>query len=442
MKAIVVADPLHQATCWSGRPRPAGRDWYPQASFRRLRSLVTRLRNAPYAALALLLALALGVSACSSSNVSGDALVVSGSTLSNKAFQDRLAAIAASKTYVAKLKGSDGSSALSTEGSAPGTYSTDFTTQVLNQQVSFDIASQEVTNRGLTVTDDDRAQAEKLLAQDLTSAQATTQGQAPADDGSGQQALDDLGSFKPALIEGVANILALQNDYTKQLSTDEALKAEYDKTIDQYKNQACVSHILVLAGNGPTQDPNTGATTPPPDADYATAKTKADDLAKQLASGADFATLAKTGSSDTQSGAKGGDLGCAALGSYKVKAFDDAIAAQPVGQVGGLVKTEYGYHIVLVRSRGDLTFDEAKDQLKTGITQRARAAFQEWLNGAAKAADVTVDPQYGSWDKEQGTVVPPAGATSTTTTPSTGDTTLTPDQLGQLGGSNTPSTTP
>ncbi len=403
---------------------------------------MTRLRNAPYAALALLMALAIGVSACSSSSVSGDALVVNGNTLSNKDFQDRLSAIANSKTYVAKLKGADGTSALNTQGSAPGTYSTDFTTQVLNQQVSFDIASQEVANRGLTVTDDDRAQAEKLLAQDLTSAQATSQGQAPADDGSGQKALDDLGTFKPVLIQGVADILALQNDYSNQLSTDDALKAEYEKTIDTFKNQACVSHILVLAGQGPTQDPTTGAVVPPPDSDYATAKVKADDLAKQLANGADFATLAKSSSSDTQSGAKGGDLGCAALGSFNVKAFDDAIATQPVGKVGGLVKTEYGYHIVLVRSRGDLTFDEAKPQLQAGVTTRARAAFQDWLNGAAKAADVTVDPQWGSWDQNQGTVVPPAGATSTTTTPSPNDTTLTPDQLGQLGGSSTPSSTP
>ena len=124
----------------------------------------------------------MGVAACSSSSVSGNALDVNGKTLSNKDFQDRLAAIAGSPTYVAKLKGSDGTSALSTEGSAPGTYSTDFTTQVLNQQVSFDLASQEVANRGLTVSDDDRAKAEKLLAQDLTSAQATTQGQAPTDD--------------------------------------------------------------------------------------------------------------------------------------------------------------------------------------------------------------------------------------------------------------------
>ena len=50
----------------------------------------------------------------------------------------------------------------------------------------------------------------------------------------------------------------------KGRATDEALKAEYEKTIDTFKNQACVSHILVLAGQGPTQDPTTGATVPPP----------------------------------------------------------------------------------------------------------------------------------------------------------------------------------
>lgn len=402
---------------------------------------MTRSRIVSSAALALVLALAIGASACSSSSTSGSALVVNGTSLSNKDFKDRLDAIAASKTYVAKLNGADGNP-LSVNGSAAGTYSTDFTTQVLNQQVSFDIAAGEVASRGLTVSDEDRAQAEKLLAQDLTSAQATAQGQAPVDDGSGQKALDDLGSFKPVLIEGVANILALQNDYTTKLSTDEALKAEFDKSADQFKNQACVSHILVLAGKGPSQDPTTGATTPPSDADYATAKTKADDLAKQLAAGGDFATLAKSSSSDTQSGAKGGDLGCATLGSFKVQAFDDAVANQPVGKVGGLVKTEYGYHIILVRSRGDLTFDEAKDQLKAGVTPRARTAFQEWLNGAAKQADVTVDPQWGSWDKEQGTIVGPAGATSTSTTPSPDASTLTPDQLGQVGGSSTTTAAP
>jgi parvulin-like peptidyl-prolyl isomerase len=402
---------------------------------------VTRLRSAPYACLALVVALALGAAACSSSASGGNALDVSGTTLSNRDFRDRLDAIAKSKTYVAKLTGADGS-ALKTEGVSAGTYSTDFSTQVLNQQISFSVAAQEVANRGITVGDDERAKAEKLLANDLTTAQATTQGGTAQDDGSGQQALDDLGAFKSALIDGVANILALQNDFSTQLSTDDALKAEYDKTADQFKNQVCISHILVLAGKGPTQDA-AGKPVAPPESDYAAVKAKADDLVKQLAAGADFATLAKS-SDDTQSGAKGGDLGCSAPGSFGVKAFDAAVASQPVGKAGGLVKTEYGYHIILVRSRGDLTFEEAKPTLQSGVTKRARTAFQAWLVDAAKKANVTVDPQWGSWDAKNGTVIPPEGATSTTTA-SPNDTSLSPDQLGQLGqvgGSSTTSSTP
>jgi hypothetical protein len=84
---------------------------------------VTRLRSAPYACLALVVALALGAAACSSSASGGNALDVSGTTLSNRDFRDRLDAIAKSKTYVAKLTGADGS-ALKTEGVSAGTYST------------------------------------------------------------------------------------------------------------------------------------------------------------------------------------------------------------------------------------------------------------------------------------------------------------------------------
>ena len=339
---------------------------------------MTRLRSASFASVVLVVILALAASACSSSSLGGNALVVNGDATSNKDFRDRLDAIANSPTYLAKLSGADGQP-LKAEGSTPGTYSNDFTTQVLNQQVSFDIAAQEVANRNITVSDDDRAQAEKLLVTDLAGSSASQTDTQSTDASDGQAALDALGSFKPVLIAGVANILALQNDYQNQLSTDEALKAEYDKTVDSFKNQACVSHILVLAGNGPTQDPTTGALVNPSDADYAAAKVKADAIAARLANGEDFATVAKSDSSDTQSGAKGGDLGCSALGSYNVKGFDDAVASQPIGKIGGLVKTEYGYHIILVRSRGDLTFDEAKAQLQAGVTTRARTAFQDWL---------------------------------------------------------------
>ena len=400
---------------------------------------MTRLRSTPSVviAIALVVTTVLGLSACSSSSVGGNAIVVNGTALSNKDFQARLKAIEANEAYTKRAFTDQAGNSL-VLGDSPGTYSTDFTTQVLNQQVSFVLAEQEVARRGLTVSDDDKVQAQQLLAGDLTSAPATSSSAAPTDDGSGQKVLDDLGPFKNTLIDGVANILAIQSAITADLSTDEALKLAYDAAGDTYKNQACVSGLVFVAGNGPTQDPSTGAAVPPPDSDYPAALTRATDAAARLKAGSDVATVAP-GSDNDKIGITSGDLGCRALGTYasqQLPELDAAIAAQPVGVAGVPIKTPYGYFVIVVRSRGDLTFDEAKPQLQAGVQTAMRAAFQDWITQAAKDADVTVDPQWGSWDKEQGTVIPPAGSTSTSTTadPSGAGGSLTPEQLQQLTG--------
>lgn len=394
--------------------------------------------------LALVAAVAVAASACSSSSISGDAIVVNGVALSNAEFQKRLDLIKADENYAKKAVTDSQGQAVDLTGDVAGTYNTDFTTGVLNQQVSFVLAEQEVAKRGIEVTDTDIADAESALANDLTTTTATDTSGSIADDGTGAQSLADLGPFKDTLVRGIANILALRAAFAAELSTDEALQKAFDESGDTFKNQACASVILLLAGQGPTQDPTTGAAVPPPASDFVEAQGRADDLSAQLAAGADFATLAKSSSDDSQTGANGGDLGCNPIGAYAQQQpeIDDAITNQALGTPGQPVKTNFGYAIVLVRSRGDLTFEEAKAQLKTQVPTLARTAFQDWFVAAAKAADVTVDPQYGSWDAETGTVVPPEGAT-TSTTASTVDpsaTELSPEDLNGLTGSSTTST--
>lgn len=76
-----------------------------------------------------------------------------------------------------------------------------------------------------------------------------------------------------------------------------------------------------------------------------------DDLKKQIEGGADFAELAKE-HSKCPSGQKGGELGEFGPGQM-VKAFDDVVFNEAVGEVHGPVETQFGFHLLEITSRTD-----------------------------------------------------------------------------------------
>ena len=50
------------------------------------------------------------------------------------------------------------------------------------------------------------------------------------------------------------------------------------------------------------------------------------------------------------SGKRGGDLGTFSPGQM-VKAFNDVVFTEAVGEVHGCVKTQFGYHLILTKER-------------------------------------------------------------------------------------------
>jgi len=74
------------------------------------------------------------------------------------------------------------------------------------------------------------------------------------------------------------------------------------------------------------------------------------ELKQQIADGADFADVAKEHSSCPSSG-RGGDLGEFGRGQM-VPEFDEVVFSAEVGSVEGPVKTQFGYHLLEVTSRG------------------------------------------------------------------------------------------
>lgn len=145
--------------------------------------------------------------------------------------------------------------------------------------------------------------------------------------------------------------------------TDEALQAAYDARFKDAAPQTeyNAAHILV--------------------ADEAKAK----ELLAQLEAGADFAELAKTNSTDTGSGAVGGDLGWFGLGMM-VKPFEEAVVAAEVGKVAGPVQSDFGFHLILVketRVAAQPTLDDIRDELATEIEQKAIEAHVTEVTAAA-----------------------------------------------------------
>jgi len=79
-------------------------------------------------------------------------------------------------------------------------------------------------------------------------------------------------------------------------------------------------------------------------------ETEAQVALDRIRAGADFGEVAATVSMDPVSAPNGGDLGFFAAGEM-VKEFEDAAFALHAGEISGIVRTDYGYHIIQVTDR-------------------------------------------------------------------------------------------
>ena len=88
-----------------------------------------------------------------------------------------------------------------------------------------------------------------------------------------------------------------------------------------------------------------------------------------LQQGESFAALARAVSNDPGSGNRGGELGLGYVGNY-VREFRQAIEDAEIGALIGPVESEFGFHILQVRSKEERTGSEVE-------LQRDRAKLQE-----------------------------------------------------------------
>jgi foldase protein PrsA len=126
-----------------------------------------------------------------------------------------------------------------------------------------------------------------------------------------------------------------------------------------------------------------------------------------------FARLARRFSEDAATAQNGGDLGTQRAADL-VAPFAEAALDIPVGKVGGPVQTEFGFHVIHVIDRQTQPFEEVRDEL---VEQLRGDVFTRWLFGRLRRAEIQVNPRYGYFDRQTGTVVRRT-ATSPQPTPS------------------------
>jgi peptidyl-prolyl cis-trans isomerase D len=138
-----------------------------------------------------------------------------------------------------------------------------------------------------------------------------------------------------------------------QQPTQQEIQAYYNAHKSEYSvpEQAKARHILIQL---------------PPNADAkadAAAKSKAEDVLKQLQKGGSWTELAKKDSDDPGSKDNGGELGFARRGMM-VPQFDNAIFTQKIGDIK-IIKTQYGYHVVQVEERTPAHSQDLNEVLPT-----------------------------------------------------------------------------
>ena len=170
----------------------------------------------------------------------------------------------------------------------------------------------------------------------------------------------------------------------QQAVDDAAIKKYYDEHPAEFE-QVKARHILIRSGVPASTQPGAKPVTDEE------AKAKIEAVRKRIVDGKeDFAKVAKEVSDDKHSGEEGGELGTFGHGMM-VPQFEQAAFAAKVGEVTEPIKTQFGYHIILVDEKKTQPLDEVKDELKQKL---GPDKVEQLVNDLKKQNKVDLNEKY------------------------------------------------
>lgn len=169
--------------------------------------------------------------------------------------------------------------------------------------------------------------------------------------------------------------------------TDDQIVSYINENLDTYNDARRSSHILFKVADDAT------------DEESAEVEAKAQEVLDKLNAGeVEFADAAKECSEDS-SADDGGDVGWDKLTTF-VTEYQDALSALSTGQMSGLVKTTYGYHIILCTDQFNVESVSSADEIPEAIrdaisskikTEEESAKYSTWLNDYIDKADIKIN---------------------------------------------------
>ncbi len=228
---------------------------------------------------------------------------------------------------------------------------------ILDSMIEAVLVRQEAKRLGIKVTD-----------KDIDAKLAEIKASYP-DENSFNEVVKQSGMTMEQIRQSISDQLIYQALYDKvapapKISEDQIKKYYEDNKSTQFSKEpeAHLQHILFAEND----------------------KATAEKVLKEIQGGADFGALAAKYSTDPGSKNSGGDLGSAPTSKY-VKEFQEAADELQVGEVSGLVKSQFGWHIIkkLGETPGGIQpYEEVKDLIKSTLEQEART--KTWNDYLAK----------------------------------------------------------
>ena len=202
--------------------------------------------------------------------------------------------------------------------------------------------------------------------------------------------LDQTDRYRNQLTYSAAGILTTHTDedIRKNIKIDDAMLKEYLEKHRLEYMQLRARHILIrMQGSGAPLLPGQK------DLTEAEALAKAQEIRQKIAAGADFAELARSESSDTVSGANGGELGFFKRGQM-TPSFEEAAFGLKIGEVSQPVKTAMGYDLIQVEEDKPVkSFEELRPEIERNLRNELARKYVDDLKALTK---IEVDPEFAS----------------------------------------------